>query len=167
MVREGGPLPLGFFPVTLTQISDRGPAHNMAPVARDKESFRLGKVVTPRRKIFRFYLDGLAIQFDQIGGQETVDRFGPMCVGYSDRLVLSTVSYNRSWQRHRMASIFGDTFSREANRVAGYVDAGATFVGAGISREDHAPSLDLQRLMQIGFDPSSFPYVGPRLADER
>jgi hypothetical protein len=58
-LRERRKEPLDFYPAMLTQLSTRGPAHNMTAIADEKLVPDLETGDSFRVPIFRFYFDGL------------------------------------------------------------------------------------------------------------
>ncbi len=92
---------LGFYPITLTQISTRGRNHNHAPFAsvlKVPHLDRPGEVLeTP---IFRFYMDGLIIHFSRLPEERNNELdLGPLWVGADEKaLVVATVPWESSNQ---------------------------------------------------------------------
>lgn len=106
-VRDGTAPPEDLFPVTLTQISTRGWMHNLSPIAQIKEVPVSGS--TPRRvPIFRFYFDGLVAHFHRDPTVETMNGIAPMLVGQPEGTILSTVTFEASWQLLNLQNTIAD-----------------------------------------------------------
>jgi hypothetical protein len=104
MLLTGRAEPIGFYWMTLTQLSTRGEVQNMPPIAQYKD-VRSAVPGMPHRlmKIFRFYFDGLIVHIRlPETGMGTSDNFGRMVVGASDELVVSTVTYEGSFQKENL-----------------------------------------------------------------
>lgn len=106
LVLEGDPGPLDFFPISLTQLSTRGPAHNHAPIAQDKFIPAYGDAPSSSVPIFRFYFDGLIAHFVRDAALGfTESNMGQQAVGYSDEFLVSTVSYEASFQHENLREL--------------------------------------------------------------
>jgi hypothetical protein len=95
--------PLSFYPATLIQLSTQGEFHNHAPIAQDKliPSFD----DQPGRKIpvFRFYLDGLVAHIHNHASDDGyTDALGDLIVGANTTLVVTTVTYEQSFQKKNL-----------------------------------------------------------------
>lgn len=73
MLVAGNPEPSGFYPISLLQIVTRGPAHNLAPIAKDLGPLDVNGV--PAFKTFRFYFDGLIVHVHRPLMLRTLARF--------------------------------------------------------------------------------------------
>lgn len=105
-VREGTIGDLDFFPVSLTQLSTRGPKHNHAPIAQDKVIPAFGAAAGMKIEIFRFYFDGLIAHFVRNAPNGfTEQHMGPQAVGYSQDLIVPTVSYEASFQNENLREL--------------------------------------------------------------
>lgn len=111
MLREGEPGSLEFYPTTLSQLSTRGLAQNIVPLAQEKRIPNLPGLGHRTVPIFRFYLDGLIAHVHR---QATgpIDQFGPGLVGENDSLVLSTITYERSFQRENLMHVLRESVLR-------------------------------------------------------
>lgn len=77
-IRDGNTdLPDGFFPVTLTQMSTMGLAHNFGPVADIKQPVTIEGYTSKAQPIYRFYFDGLAIHIHTAADSEAIDALQP------------------------------------------------------------------------------------------
>jgi len=97
-VRDGIVPPPDFFPATLTQISTRGVPHNMGPIVRTKPVVGLPGRGVVNRRTYRFYFDGLIVHFHRNGDSGVVDDLLPMLVGEDNSVLISTVTFENSWQ---------------------------------------------------------------------
>lgn len=111
-----------FYPIMLTQLSTRGPPHNMTALAQEKpvpdpvsgEAF-----VVP---IFRFYFDGLIVHFHRPPLRDPAAALGPMVVGNEPRLVIPTVKFEGSWQFQNLVRVQAESerdFPGELDRALG------------------------------------------------
>ena len=106
MVRDGSAGEIDFFPVSLTQLSTRGPKHNHAPIAQDKLIPAYGDVGEASIPIFRFYFDGLIAHFVRGASKGfTEENMGSQAVGYSNELIVPTVSYEASFQNENLSGL--------------------------------------------------------------
>jgi hypothetical protein len=88
-VLHGSATPLQFYPATLLQISTRGPAQNMVPLAQMVTVPNLPGLGARRRPIFRFYFDGLVVHFHrQASG--SIDGMRSSVVGAKDTLLVGS-----------------------------------------------------------------------------
>lgn len=108
IVRDGSAVPESFLPITLTQISDRGEPHNLAPIAQVKESVEFEGYKSCRLPIFRFYFDGLIIHFHLNPPAEAIHGLAPMLVGPTEGTTLSTVTFEGSWQLLNIRNTLAD-----------------------------------------------------------
>jgi hypothetical protein len=98
--------PPSFYPCQLTQLSTRGVVHNHAPLKETKYAPDIDgsgePVVLPT---FRFYFDGLIVHMHLgLPDQYSVETLGAILVGASERLALSTVTFEGSLQYESMRS---------------------------------------------------------------
>ncbi len=111
MLRDGEPGALEFYPTTLTQLSTRGLAQNIVPLAQQKKIPNLPGLGHRTMPFFRFYLDGLVAHVNrQVTG--SIDQFRPGLVGEDDSLVLSTVTYEGSFQRENLMHVLHESVPR-------------------------------------------------------
>jgi hypothetical protein len=100
--------PLEFYPATLLQISTRGPAQNIVPLAQMMPVPNLPGLGARRLPIFRFYFDGLVVHMHrQASGH--IDDFLPSVVGAGDTLLVGTVTYERSFQRENLEHVLRES----------------------------------------------------------
>lgn len=98
------PPDISFYPAMITQLSSRGLAHNLTPVAREMPlpNFEVDKLAEPPsiHKVFRFYFDGLIINIhrDQ-SGTDYATKLESLIVGFADKILLSTVRFENSFER--------------------------------------------------------------------
>jgi hypothetical protein len=107
-VRDGDDPPVDFFPATLTQLADRGPSHNLGPLAQVKPGVQLGSVRTRDLPIFRFYFDGLIVHFHRDVGPEDIAGMEPFIVGAREATTISTVRSASSWELKNLALCIDD-----------------------------------------------------------
>jgi hypothetical protein len=113
-VLDGRATPLEFYPATLLQISTRGLAQNMVPLAQMMRVPNLPGLGARHCRIFRFYLDGLVVHFHrQVSG--SIDAIRPSVVGAGDTLLVGSVTYERSFQRETLGHFLRE--SSESNCV--------------------------------------------------
>ncbi|CAD9219248.1 transposase [Burkholderia cenocepacia] len=113
MIIDGNPTPYCFYPITLSQLSTRGDAHNFTPI---KSSWDVngGGASDRTQHVFRFYFDGLIVFF-HIGEftEEQLEKwYGKMAVAFSDELVCTAVTYERSFQLENLKMIMLETAQR-------------------------------------------------------
>ena len=101
--------PLYFYPVTLVQLSTKGLVHNLSPILDVKI---VPNVFDNERKeipIYRFYFDGLIAHIHiQNKDDGTVRNLGNLLVGSENELVISTQTYENSFQRENLIEILRD-----------------------------------------------------------
>jgi hypothetical protein len=99
MILAGSADPPYLFPIQLNQLSTRGVPHNLTPISRMVTDPDPNGGETPPYPVFRFYFDGLCVKFDRRSlNQQFVDQHQRVLVGASDRLAISTVTFEKSWQ---------------------------------------------------------------------
>jgi hypothetical protein len=110
MILSGSSDPAGYYQVTLTQLSTKGVIQNMPPIAQYKE-VRSTVPGLPHRleRIFRFYLDGLIAHVRLPEGTMDQEELGAMVLGACDEVVISTVTYERSFQRENLEFVQEET----------------------------------------------------------
>jgi hypothetical protein len=105
---NGSATPLEFYPATLLQISTRGPAQNMVPLAEMMTVPNLPGLGERRCPIFRFYFDGLVVHIHrQASG--SIQAVKPSVVGAGNTLLLGSVTYERSAQREYLAHVLRES----------------------------------------------------------
>jgi len=108
LLYQGDPGSTTFYPVQLTQISTIGVIHNHAPLADTKlvsiwDADPVRRVPVP---IFRFYFDGLVVHFDRRQlVQEDVRALGNMIVGQEESFLVTTQTYEDSYQRLQLTNV--------------------------------------------------------------
>jgi len=106
MVRDADPNPLHLFPVELIQISSRGFPHNHTPMPMEKTIPAVDDSGPTQVPHYRFYFDGLIVHFDRRTDRvDLVEKMGPLYVGFSEELHVSTVRFENSFQRRGFESI--------------------------------------------------------------
>lgn len=98
LVLEGKSGPLDFYPISLIQLSTRGPSHNLAPLAQDMQEFPPRTGSTP---IFRFYFQGLVAHIFRSQEGATSNR-APFGIGTEETLSLMVRPYEGSWQEENL-----------------------------------------------------------------
>jgi hypothetical protein len=69
--------------------------------------------------IFRFYFDGLIAHFHRPGeGQATVAELGPLIVGSGPELVISTVTYEQSFQHENLGHLMTEAYQNWPDLIA-------------------------------------------------
>lgn len=111
MVATGNPNPSSFYRIHLTQLSTRGPAQNLVPIAQFKEIRSLIPGWKHRlEKIFRFYFDGLVAHIHLPETESIwVEDEGPLVLGAEQDIVLSTVTYQGSFQAENLAYVLSES----------------------------------------------------------
>lgn len=106
MVVFGEPEPLSFYPIVLTQLSTRGPTHNLAPFETTKSLNGIADRSDQKLPIFRFYFDGLIAHVHLPPyGKSPEEHSGPLFVGGDARLAVVTVPYETSFQRTNLVKL--------------------------------------------------------------
>jgi hypothetical protein len=105
--------PLSFYPTSLTQLSTLGITHNITPFAQVKTNPATDVSEACEVPFFRFYFDGLIAHVHRHTSDngETVG-LGPLVVGHGTKLVVSTVTYEESFERENMESLITDTHKK-------------------------------------------------------
>lgn len=107
MVLDRDPSPLDFYPIALTQLSTRGPSHNITPLAQEMlVPIGYDIIAAP---IFRFYLQGLIIHFHRPSDRPSPYATG-LGVGTDDRLLVMARPYNGSWQEENLTLNFAEAY---------------------------------------------------------
>ena len=101
--------PLSFYPAVLTQLSTFGVIHNHTPLAKTKVVPALADEPERRIPIFRFYFDGLiAHVHNQASDEGYTESLDSLIAGQSERLTISTVTYERSFQHENINLLKAD-----------------------------------------------------------
>lgn len=117
MLIEKNPLPLERFPISLTQLTTRGPIHNLSPIAQRKPR-DISKPNGPTIPIFRFYFDGLVAHVHRESSRAEVESLGPLLLAGGDKLVVTGVPFEESWQRENLAELIDEAEARWPERLA-------------------------------------------------
>ncbi|AZO08393.1 MULTISPECIES: hypothetical protein [unclassified Mesorhizobium] len=118
MVLERTPDPIEFYQTELTQLSTMGFEHNHTPIAMTKTIPGLDGEPEYEVPHFRFYFDGLIVHFDRRPIDEIIHRpLGELVLGYSDTLIVTTVTYQESFQRQNLELIQAEADSWMSNRA--------------------------------------------------
>lgn len=95
-----------FYPVTLTQLSTRGPRQNLSPLSQNVPSHDGKNGPYP---IFRFYFDGLIAHIHR-GPALAADPANSMILGATDAIVIPTVTYEASMQHVNLQAGIHDAY---------------------------------------------------------
>lgn len=111
MIVVGDPDPASFYSVQLTQLSTLGPPHNLTPLASEKwiPDFEAGGGKTV--PIFRFYFDGLSMHFHRPLPGGNARDLGPLVVGADDKLIVTTVPYEESFEQKNLDRVVAETIA--------------------------------------------------------
>jgi hypothetical protein len=106
MLVTANPEPLSFYPTQLTQHSTMGTIHNLTPIQFTKVLPGLDGEDDRPIPTFRFYFDGLVAHMHRHASDsgETAS-LGPLVVGGEDKLVLSTVPFEGSFEHQNLARL--------------------------------------------------------------
>jgi hypothetical protein len=111
MLLAGNPEPQSFYPIQLTQLSTFGRIHNLAPIAQTKTIPAFDDRPARPINIFRFYFDGLAAHIHrQVSDDGTTKDLGPLIVGSRKKLIISTVTYEQSFERENVTRLTAEAF---------------------------------------------------------
>ncbi|EPG7852934.1 hypothetical protein [Acinetobacter baumannii] len=95
-----------FFPITLIQLSTKGKIHNQTPFIDEltvKPIFNEG--VEQSYPIIRYYFDGLVVHIRLTKDEESTKNLGNLFIGKDKDLLLTTVTYEESFQNQNMKAI--------------------------------------------------------------
>ena len=114
MIVEQDPGAISFYPTTLTQLSTTGIVHNMAPIAQVKHVPELadppGESTEKDIPIFRFYFDGLVAHVHNHASDDGyAESLGNFFVGASNELIITTVSYEHSFEHENLSYVMAET----------------------------------------------------------
>ncbi len=111
MLLNENPEPPSFYPAMLTQISTLGVIHNLVPLAQIKIVPSVDGGRDQKIPIFRFYFDGLVAHVHRQSSDSGVTaELGPMVVGGEADLVISTVTYEHSFERTNLDVLRAEAF---------------------------------------------------------
>lgn len=103
MLCERNAEPASYYRTQLTQLSTRGVVHNMPPIAQYKEVKSLVPGMRHRvERIYRFYFDGLIAHLHLPETESSDTELGPMVLGADKHVVVSTVTYESSFQNENL-----------------------------------------------------------------
>lgn len=108
LICRGDPGSTLFYPAQLTQLSTIGEIHNHAPFADIKSVpiLDLDPIQHLQIPIFRFYFDGLIVHFDRRKpSPEDVSDLGNMIVGQEDTFLVTTQTYEASYQSLQVTNV--------------------------------------------------------------
>lgn len=106
LVKDGDVGPLDFYPISLVQLTSRGPSHNLSPLSQEMAEFSLGAEASP---IFRFYFQGLIAHIFRPKLGVSSDR-APFGIGTSDKLTLMARPYEGSWQQENLNTCLWEAY---------------------------------------------------------
>lgn len=110
MLLTSQPLPLSFYPISLTQLSTKGVIHNMPPIADYKKIPSLIPGLPHRlERIYRFYFDGLIAHFRIPGGGSAPSAEGALVLGATADVVVSTVPYEHSFEKENFDTVLSES----------------------------------------------------------
>lgn len=103
-------LPISFYPISLTQLSTKGFIHNMPPMADYKKIPSLIPGLRHRlERMYRFYFDGLIAHISLPDGSCNYQKEGSLVLGATRDVVLSTVSYESSFQKENFDTVLSES----------------------------------------------------------
>lgn len=110
MLLRDDPGSIDFYPSQLTQLSTKGAVHNMTPIAAVKKVWINDGQEPLLVPTFRFYMDGLAVHMTrQQSDTGNTKELGSLIVGNEVETVLSTVTYERSFQKENLEQLITET----------------------------------------------------------
>lgn len=99
-----------FFPASITQLSTMGIIHNHGAIAQSKTIPAYEDQPSRIVPIFRFYFDGLIVHFHrQVEDNGLTKELGSHIAGQENELVVSTVTFERSFQLENLAWVMAET----------------------------------------------------------
>lgn len=99
-----------FYPVTLTQLSTRGPRQNLSPLSQEIPSHDGENRSYP---IFRFYFDGLIAHIHR-SSAPVADPENPTTLGATNAIVIPTVTYETSSQHTNLQAGIHDAYQEHS-----------------------------------------------------
>jgi hypothetical protein len=95
-----------YFPILLVQLSTKGKIHNHTPLIEDFTVEPIyGQGPEQTFKIVRFYFDGLVVHIRLTKDEEKTRNSGNVFIGRSKELLLTTITYDESFQKQNMQAI--------------------------------------------------------------
>ena len=117
MVLSGNTDPNTLYPVQLIQLSTIGKIHNQTPFNDTKTIPAVAGMPEHRVPIIRFYFDGLISHFDMRSEKEIQDAgLRKLFVGFEEELTVTTVTYERSFQRENLEAIMAEADKKSVRR---------------------------------------------------
>jgi hypothetical protein len=99
-----------FYPATFTQLSTMGIIHNHGAIAQSKTIPAYDDEPSRIVPIFRFYFDGLIVHFHRQAEDNGYTRqLGSHVAGQENELVLSTITFERSFQLENLMWIMAES----------------------------------------------------------
>ncbi|HAV4459572.1 TPA: hypothetical protein ACIFCT_002740 [Acinetobacter baumannii] len=95
-----------YFPITLIQLSTKGKIHNQTPFIDElivKPIF--DEDIEKSYPIIRYYFDGLVVHIRLTKDEESAKNVGNLFIGNDKDLLLTTVTYDESFQNQNMKAI--------------------------------------------------------------
>jgi hypothetical protein len=117
MVAEGDPEPLSFFPVTLTQLTTKGPWHNAGPRLLTKKYPSEEPNADVDVDFYRFYLEGLIAHIDDDRTDAIASRFGSYALGSGEEIIALTRPYEGSHQAEWLEVLMLNSLENHADVV--------------------------------------------------
>lgn len=100
------PEPFRFYPITLTQLSTMGEVHNLTPIFQVKNVPGFGLSEDRAVPMFRYYFDGLIAHIHCRPFNEAyTTALRHAIVGAEDRLLVTTVTYEDSFERINLEAL--------------------------------------------------------------
>lgn len=95
-----------YFPIILVQLSTKGKIHNLTPLMEDFTVKPIyGQDPEQTFQIVRFYFDGLVVHIRLTKDEESTRNSGNIFIGRSKELLLTTITYDLSFQKQHMLAI--------------------------------------------------------------
>ncbi len=111
MLVEGTSEPQTFYPARLIQLTTKGPRHNHTPLALEMPFAAQGPVLAHRKRIFRFFIEGLIVHFDRdITSNGQLRGLGFAAVGASPKLGILGLPFAGSAQANNLARAMAETY---------------------------------------------------------
>lgn len=99
-----------FFPMSLVQLTSKGPQHNHTPIVGTKSLGSKGPILDYRVSFFRFFVEGLIIHFEK-DLRDSAD-LGPAAVGPNRRVSILCRPYDGSFQEETLGQTLLDAWDR-------------------------------------------------------
>lgn len=106
LVLSGEPGPIDFYPISLTQLSTKGPSHNLTPIVMPKNMLSIEGSEAWSVEIIRFYFEGLIAHVHKHARDDgKTAATGNLVVGGGPDLLLTTVTFEASFQLKNISEI--------------------------------------------------------------